>query len=486
MGITNVIKSTQEQAVAAWVDYLNQQRLNKLLEKLTSQALNFEKAMQCLLETKETITKKIIETNRGGAKGMHGFIAEASEVGIGNARNLVQGFDPEYIWVNNNGPADMLRNGIEIQQKFVRSGGDFSLGAIREHLSKYPDFLENGGVYQIPNDFYCDLETLFAMSPQDAARLVKSGGDSSLTYDNWKKVQDFFKTNDVDISQIEPAHLDYSDVQVGQIDRTLKTEEATLKELDKRERDLAHKASKPSLKEGAQATAVSAAVEGGFSFCIKVSEKLREGKSLCEFTEEDWADVGIETAKGTSTGAIRGASVYALTNFTASPAAVANAVVTASFGIAAQARHLKEGTLSEEDFLVNSQVICLDASVSAVSSILGQVLIPVPVLGAIVGNTAGMFMFDIAKEHLSKQEQVLIQNFNAQLDVLTESLDKHYFELIAKLKEEFQKFVSLIEWAFSPEANDAFWGSVALADHLGVPQEKVLRTQTDIDNYFCS
>ncbi len=33
MDVSQIAKSTQEQAVAAWVDYLNQLRLNELLEK---------------------------------------------------------------------------------------------------------------------------------------------------------------------------------------------------------------------------------------------------------------------------------------------------------------------------------------------------------------------------------------------------------------------------------------------------------------------
>lgn len=71
---------------------------------------------------------------------MHGFIAEVAEVGVRNARNLVNGMPADTEWINNNGPADLIRNGIQIQQKFVQSGGKLSLNAVEEHLRKYPDF----------------------------------------------------------------------------------------------------------------------------------------------------------------------------------------------------------------------------------------------------------------------------------------------------------------------------------------------------------
>ena len=75
--------------------------------------------------------------------------------------------------------------------------------------------------------------------------------------------------------------------------------------------------------------------------------------------------------KGTLKGGIRGASIYTLTNFTATSAAVASAMVTATFGIAEQAYQLKQGNVDEQRFIENSEMLCLDASVSALSSFAG-------------------------------------------------------------------------------------------------------------------
>ena len=88
MDVSQIAKSTQEQAVAAWVDYLNQLRLNELLAKLAAQDINLEQALAELQKMKDAIAA-VIETNRGGTKGAHGFIAEAAEVGIRNARSLI-------------------------------------------------------------------------------------------------------------------------------------------------------------------------------------------------------------------------------------------------------------------------------------------------------------------------------------------------------------------------------------------------------------
>ena len=47
-----IAKSTQEQAVAAWIDFRNVLRLQELAEKLANQDINFEAAMAELQKLK--------------------------------------------------------------------------------------------------------------------------------------------------------------------------------------------------------------------------------------------------------------------------------------------------------------------------------------------------------------------------------------------------------------------------------------------------
>lgn len=176
--------------------------------------------------------------------------------------------------------------------------------------------------------------------------------------------------------------------------------------------------------------------------------------------------------------------MYGLTNFTATPAAVASALVTAAFGIISQAQLLHNETISTEDFIINSEVVCLDVAASAVSSLLGQVIIPIPVLGAIIGNAVGMFMYGLAKDFLSKHEQSIIADFNSSLEQLNQKLDKQYQQLILSLKEEFAKFSSVVTLAFDEDINKAFLASIDLANYIGVAKDKILKDERDIDNFF--
>lgn len=472
-----IVKSTQEQAVASWIDYLNQLRLDEFIAHLNSQDISLESALAELEKLKQFVGNP--EHILGSAKTKHGEIAENAQVYISNARKLVEGLKAEYTFegVGRTAPEDYLRNGAPIQSKFyVGPSGNNTFNAIKSHLEKYPDFIKNGGKYEIPKDQY---EKIIELLNKPSSQLSRS--EATLVH----AIRDWETANNISFTQkVNPTVVNYSEVQQGTIEKTIQNEENSIKETDRQRRDMAYQESKPSLEEGAKASVVSAALEGGVTFCMAIVRKRKEGKRLLEFTSEDWADVGTETGKGTLKGAIRGAGVYTLTNFTATPANVASAFLTAVFGVSAQANALRKGQISKEDFLVNSETLCLDVTVSAVASLIGQVAIPVPVLGALIGNVAGMFMYEIAKNYGMTKEQALISEYQAELRSLNQKLDNQFQELMHLLEKKMKEFSSLVELAFNTEINQAFSGSIELARFNGVEEHKILKDKTAVDAFF--
>lgn len=482
MNFDKVAKSNQEQAVASWVNYLNQVRLDRLMQNLQRQDKNWDQVVGTLKDTLATINKEIIERNRGGLKGMHGFIAEAAEFGIGKAREQVRGRMPVYEWINDNGPADLLRDGVKIQQKFVGSGNHLSLQAITQHFEKYPDFLSQGGKYQIPKDHYEQIQRLLSISKEQANKMPTSTGEFSLK--QWKEVHEFFDKGTIKLQDIEPSKLKYDQVQVNRINDTIQGEEQSLKEADQKIRDDAYESSKPSLEQGVKAAAVSAVIEGGAAFVSAIVKKRKAGKRIGEFDLNDWKEILKESGIGVVKGGVRGVSIYALTNFMATPAAVASALCTAAFGIAEQAHLLRAGKITQEQFIMNSEILCLDTSISALSSLIGQALIPVPVLGAVIGNTVGTLLYQVAKDNLTKKEQKLIEGYLKYLYELEIALDDKYRKYINELNEDLAMYYGILERAFSPNYAEALDGSVALAMSFGVPSEELLKSISEVDDYF--
>ncbi|MBY6676542.1 hypothetical protein HQ314_06410 [Rhodococcus sp. BP-332] len=476
-------KRNQEQAVAAWVNYLNQLRLDNLLSDLGRQDKNLADALASVTAAIGKIDLEVVTTNRGGVKGMHGFIAEVAEVGVGNARRQIHGQNPLYQWVNDNGPVDLMRGGVEIQQKFVAAGGRFGLGAIADHLERYPSFVESGGKYQIPRDHFEVIQKLQAMPREEANKLLTIGGDGPSLKD-WTRVQSFFEDGSVGIESLEPSHLQYSEVQRGAYGATLESEADSLRATDRSLRDNAYQESKTTLREGANAALVAAAIEGGTAVVLAVVEKRRAGKQLREFTREDWTDIASEGGFGAVEGGVRGLSIYGLTNFTATPAAVASSIVTAAFGVAEQANKLRRGEIGELEFIENSELVCLETAVSALSSFVGQAIIPVPILGAVIGNTVGVVMHKAVSSSLSQREALLIERYLGAQRELGDQLAAEHLELIEELNASMSEYLGVLERAFSPDVEVAFLGSVELALELGVAADEVLDTDRKVLAYF--
>lgn len=488
---SDVIKSTQEQATAAWINEIKRGRNNRKQQELKVQDVALSRALKEMRITKANV-QHLIETDRGGTKGIHGFIAEASEVGIRNARELVRGMSPSYSWINDNGPVDITHNGVDMQMKFVQenfaighkssaSGGEPS--GFYHSVENHPEMLQQGGKLVPPKDYYSKILKLWHMTREEASRLTK-GNPEGLTYANWRAVHRFFEESGVTIDDLTPSTLSYDEVQKDKIFATLEREKERIKETGYQQKIEVYKRNRPNFEEGVYATEVSAALEGGVAFCLAVAQKRKSGKQLSQFTAEDWKEVGIDTAVATTKGGIRGAAVYTLSNFTTTPANVATGYVTAVFGVVSQAKEYEKGNISKEDFVINSEAVCLDVTISAISALAGQVIVPVPVLGAIIGNIAGQFVSSICKEYAGQKEQDIIFNYRAKTAQLRKQIEKNYESVVAEVQKSFERFTSLEVLAFDKDVNVAFAGSIALAQEAGVDLSEILCTKKDIDNYF--
>ena len=482
MNIPKIVKTGQEQAVAAWIDYLNQVRFTDLISALNRQNGNLQDALDSLRSTMDTIKDNVVEVGRGGEKGMHGFIAEVAEVGIGNARKAIHGEDRIYDWVNDNGPHDIQIGDTLYQMKFVQGGGSFSLSAIAAHLEKYPDYLEQGHKYIIPQDFYEKVQRLLNLDEAQASKLTNFG--EGLTRRDWQKVHNFFEQNKISIDDIEPSQLNYDEVQQASIAQTMDREEASIRQENEQLRNKAYEESKPTLGQAVQATAASAGIEGGMAFAMAISKKIREGKRLADLTSDDWSEVARASGSGTAKGGIRGASIYALTNFTATPGAVASSICTASFGIAEQAHKFRNQEIDEFELIRSSEIVCLDAAVSALSSAIGQAIIPIPVLGAVIGNTVGAVIYQTVKDNLSDYEQKVLAKYTEQQGLLAAELDSEHKLLLEQIRTEMTEYIILLESAFHPDPSLALDGSIKLAAALGIPQSEILDTSEKIDAFF--
>lgn len=487
MDVEKAVKSTQEQAVADWIQYLYRVRMERLHALLQQQGDDLTAAMKTLDIAMETIKKDIINNGlgRGGTKGMHGFIAEVAECGIANARHQLEhgGFGPN-IWIDDNGPADIERLGVLIQQKFSESGGHLSLEAVKMHLQAYPGFLQNGNKYQIPKDHYEKIVQLLKITKHQADRLPTETGDFSRK--QWEYVHQYFRENNISLDDIEPSKLIFPSVQKEAIETTISQEKLDLQAKNDKKMEQINAEHQPTIQDGVKTTAIAATLEAGTALVLAINKKRKSGKKLAEFSADDWTDIAKESGLGALKGSVRGAGVYILTNTYKTNAAVASAIFTAMFGVAEQVHLYREETFDKNQLIENAEAVCIDAAVSAVASMIGHVAIPVPVLGAIFGNAVGMILYQFGKNCLSEQDSNLLSQYTDDLKKYQQENLVEYENLIEQLNTNLQSYLCLMNGAYSPDIDLALTGAIRLAQMLHVSEEERIDTDEKFEAYFFS
>jgi len=111
-------------------------------------------------------------------------------------------------------------------------------------------------------------------------------------------------------------------------------------------------------------------------------------------------------------------------------------------------------------------------------------VIPIPVLGALVGNVAGEFVYGLCKQYAGEKEAIVIADYRKQMLVLNQKLDEQFRQLMMEIECVMRRFSTLEAMAFDEDFNKAFEGSVMLAREVSVEEKKILKTKADIDAFF--
>lgn len=412
----------------------------------------------------------------GSPATKHGEIAEVAEVGVRNAWDVLFGNDPSAsLHPDRIGPVDYVVDGFDVQSKFC-NGVRNTLSHVAAHFEKYPDFPAGKSYYAIPDDQF------------DLLNKVLSGEDAGLSA---KAVEALKKTiQDIEAATgrsfeevVRPASFDYAAVQTGRIDETLDGEQDKLnKANDKRVEEIKAEHG-PSLQEGLKVAAGAAAVGATVSFVGATFSKYREGKNIFkgQFTALDWKDVGLDSAKGAAIGGVTGGTVYFLTNCAGMAAPLAGATVSAVKGLAPLVDGYRRGELTLEELVDTGCMVCSEVGMVAAGAVIGQALIPVPVLGALIGTLAGKTLASILQDEVKEAAAAI----SARVAHYQAALDAQQRQALETLLAQFERLGDLTRAAFDVNVNaDILGASVTLARTYGVEPTQLLQTTQEVDRFM--
>ncbi|EKO3892082.1 hypothetical protein P0F32_003254 [Vibrio metschnikovii] len=465
----------RDQVVGVAVQHLNEVREASKDAALNAQELLLKKA----LEQVDGARTWLVDPSRilGSEGSKHGEFAEIVEVQIRNAYSIIDGNDPvaTFEGTTRTGAADFFIDNQAFQSKFY---GNIPQGlrAFVEHLEKYPDMAEDGGL-MFPSDKY---ETVMR---------VLNGGKTELNEKSQRAIREWVsKIEELTGKKFEeavtPSISTYSEVQLGVAHDTLDAHEAELDDINSDHKEQIELDHSPSWAGAAQAAAVAGVVSGAITTSMAFYSKAREGKNVFrgQFTTDDWKDVGFTGAKGFGAGAVTGGAIYGLTNYAGMAAPFAAAVVSAGKGLATLTNEYMAGEISSEEYFDLGMCLCAESAIVGLATAAGQTIIPIPVLGGIIGSISGKMMLQLAQGLDTKH----MESLKAEMDSFLASLDKTYQHVVDEINAEFDKLGKLTDVAFDFDLNYqlALSASVDLAIAYDVSEEKILRSVSDVDDFM--
>ncbi len=456
-------------------------------EKMQYAQTALNESLKCVENVRDFVSDP--EHILGSMQTKHGEIAEHIEVEIRNGRDILKHLKPTATFegVGRTAPEDYIINGVQVQSKFI-NGANKSLDHVLGHMKNYPGFIENG-YYHIPKDQY---ELISKIANGESIE-----GVSIKTINKCKEViKQIEEESGKSFSEVvKPGISTYKEVQLGSVDETLDGYEQEFKETNaqevkaiKQERNSqkseAQHITDASWGEALKYGAVAAVISGGTSAGIKIYSKIRTGKKITNFSLDDWKEVGYDFTKGGVKGGISGISIYGLTKLGGFSAPFAGAMVSTAMGIASLASDYRKGEITKLDYSESACSLSVDAGLSAIGAAIGQTVIPIPVLGAIIGTATAKASLEISKYIYGKKETALIEQMQKEYDELVSNLDKEALEIIRQMDNYYSKLGGYIDAALDKDSAKAFRGSIDLCVNLGVPKEKTIHNHSELDEFI--
>jgi len=170
-----------------------------------------------------------------------------------------------------------------------------------------------------------------------------------------------------------------------------------------------------------------------------------------------------------------------MTNYAGMAAPFASAVVSAVKGISSLAEDYRKGDISFDEFVDLGMIICAESAIVGVSTAVGQALIPIPVLGAVVGSLAGKMLAEFA----AGQSEKVAQHLRDDTEAFKAKLDGKLKEVLETITAEFDRLNNLTVAAFDFRLNSNLRDrSVDLAMAYGVRPDKIITDEAALDKFM--
>ncbi|HIF5960614.1 TPA: hypothetical protein ACX3FR_004155 [Vibrio parahaemolyticus] len=159
----------------------------------------------------------------------------------------------------------------------------------------------------------------------------------------------------------------------------------------------------------------------------------------------------------------------------------ASAVVSATKGVSVLTKQYMNGEISFNEYMNLGLIVCSESAMVGIFTAAGQTLIPVPVLGAVIGSIAGklfVYMAGYGASKLDNELKTMMSEFIKKLDAISH-------QALERINKEFDELGDLTIAAFAPK-NNRLDSSVKLARVYGVSDPLIIKSNRELDDFMLS
>lgn len=141
----------------------------------------------------------------------------------------------------------------------------------------------------------------------------------------------------------------------------------------------------------------------------------------------------------------------------------------------------KANKITFEEFTDLGLMVCAESAIVGLATVAGQTLIPIPILGAVIGSLAGKILAEFA---IGKGKDVAERMRKDMADYISK-IDANYQTIIRAIDKEFENLGKLTEAAFSLKRNtDLLFASANLAMVYGVAEKDIITSHFELDDFM--
>lgn len=165
---------------------------------------------------------------------------------------------------------------------------------------------------------------------------------------------------------------------------------------------------------------------------------------------------------------------------------MASAFVSTAFGVLKLSNDYNDGKINMDEFIVQGQIICAEAGIVALGAAAGQTLIPIPVIGSLIGSFATSTFMSLTKRYLADSEREISAKLQEIYNEAINNIQTEYQKIVKAILQEYNRLGTITKMAFDFQCNAIlrFEQSQKLANEYGVRTKRILTTVSEIDDYF--